>query len=323
MLYPLKFKPILKDKIWGGTRLHTLYGKSASDGNVGESWELTGFQDDQSIVANGNLAGTTLRNLIEQYKSDLLGVSVYEKYGAEFPLLIKFIDASDDLSVQVHPNDKVAAERHSTFGKTEMWYVLEAEEDAILTIGFEQIYSIADYTQAINNDRVEELLHQVKVKKGDVFFIPPGVIHAIGKGIVIAEIQQSSDITYRIYDYNRVDQHGELRELHTQQALDVIDFKAVKGASIAYDVKINQATDLVKCPYFTTHIWCCEHPTTIDYSSVDSFVVYMCVEGAMNIKVQSIDYTIRKGETLLIPACVNEVVVEPDQVVKFLEVFIA
>ena len=228
MLYPLKFQPILKDKIWGGTKLKTIFGKPAQTDKLGESWELSGYEGDESVVENGFLAGNNLTELIEIYMGELIGDKVYEQFGMSFPLLFKLIDANENLSIQVHPGDEVAAERHGSFGKTEMWYVVDADPGAELIIGFTKDCTRDEYVDALENDQVEELLQNVPVKKGDVFFIPAGLVHAIGKGVVVAEIQQSSDITYRIYDYKRVDDHGNERDLHTAEALDVIDFQLLK-----------------------------------------------------------------------------------------------
>jgi len=226
MLYPLKFQPILKDKIWGGKKLKNLFNKAAETDKLGESWELSGYENDESVVTNGFLAGNNLAELIEIYMDELVGDKVYNQYGLSFPLLFKLIDANENLSIQVHPGDEVAAERHNSYGKTEMWYVVDADPDGKLIIGFTKDCTREEYLDALDNDKVEDLLQHVPVKKGDVFFIPAGLVHAIGKGVVVAEIQQSSDITYRIYDFKRVDEQGNERELHTEQALDVIDFTA-------------------------------------------------------------------------------------------------
>ena len=228
MLYPLKFSPILKDKIWGGTKLKSLFNKPAETDKLGESWELSGYEGDESVVTNGFLKGNNLTELIEIYMGELIGDTIFDEYGMSFPLLFKLIDANENLSIQVHPGDEVAAERHNSYGKTEMWYVVDADPGSELIIGFSEDCSRETYLDAMASDRVEDLLQKVPVKKGDVFFIPAGRVHAIGEGVVVAEIQQSSDITYRIYDYKRKDDNGNERELHTEQALDVINFEASK-----------------------------------------------------------------------------------------------
>ncbi len=322
MLYPLKFEPILKDKIWGGTKLKSQFNKSSESDELGESWEISGFDNDESVVINGFLAGNTLPELIEIYMGELVGDNIYNQFGDMFPLLFKFIDANQNLSIQVHPGDEVAAERHNSFGKTEMWYVLDAEFGAELIIGFSKNCSKYEYLDALNQNKVEDLLQKVPVKKGDVFFIPAGLVHAIGKGVVLAEIQQSSDITYRIYDYNRTDESGKERELHTEQALDVINFEASKNPVINYIPLLNVITPLVKCDYFTTRMLRFNQSITRYYSSIDSFVVYMCLEGNFVIEHNVEKYIVNKGDTFLIPACIEELILIPDSEVTLLEVYV-
>lgn len=320
-LYPLKFRPILKTKIWGGQKLKK-YGKQLQGKtNIGESWELSGVHDNVSVVANGFLADNELNDLLEVYMSDLVGDSVYELFGNQFPLLFKFIDANHDLSIQVHPDDDTALTRHNSMGKTEMWYVMDVEDDATLTVGFADNCDKQTYLEALQNDKVESLLKKIRVKKGDVIFIHPGLIHSIGKGILLAEIQQASDITYRIYDYNRKDENGKTRELHTDLALDIIDF-SVSTPQIDYTLNINGATNLVQCPYFTTNIISLNRTIQRDYAKLDSFVVYLCLEGSLLIETESEPCTLQKGETVLIPAVLNDVVLRPtSQEVKILEVY--
>jgi len=322
MLYPLKFTPILKDKIWGGTKLKNIFGKAAITDKLGESWELSGIEGEESVVENGFLAGNNLSELIEVYMGELVGDKVYDTYGLSFPLLFKLIDANENLSIQVHPGDEVAAERHNSFGKTEMWVVLQADENAELIIGFNQDCSKEDYLEALDTDKVEDLLQHVPVKSGDVFFIPAGLVHAIGKGVVIAEIQQSSDITYRIYDYKRVDDNGNERELHTEQALDVIDFSAAQNPKTAYFPVLNQITPLVSCEYFSTNLIQFDMPLTRNYGTIDSFVAYMCLEGSFIVETNDSKLLVNKGDTILIPACINQVGIIPDQQVTMLEVHV-
>lgn len=322
MLYPLKFQPILKDKIWGGTKLKTIFGKPAQTDKLGESWELSGYEGDESVVENGFLAGNNLTELIEIYMGELIGDKVYEQFGMSFPLLFKLIDANENLSIQVHPGDEVAAERHGSFGKTEMWYVVDADPGAELIIGFTKDCTRDEYVDALENDQVEELLQNVPVKKGDVFFIPAGLVHAIGKGVVVAEIQQSSDITYRIYDYKRVDDQGNERDLHTAEALDVIDFSASKNPKTYYQANSNEITPLVSCNYFTTNILKIDQAITRNYGTIDSFVAYMCLEGSFLIESNSDKLIVNKGDTILVPACLNEVGLIPDGNVTLLEVYL-
>ena len=323
MLYPLKFEPILKDKIWGGTKLSTLFGKSAKTDKLGESWELSGYEGDESVVTNGLLAGNNLTELIEIYMGELLGDKLFDEYGLSFPLLFKLIDANENLSIQVHPGDEVAAERHNSYGKTEMWYVVDADPGAELIIGFTKDCTRDEYLDALEAGEVENLLQKVAVNKGDVLFIPAGLVHAIGKGVVVAEIQQSSDITYRIYDYKRVDDQGNERELHTEQALDVINFSATKNPKTAYKTLINEITPLVDCDYFTTNLIRFDAAVTRNYGSLDSFVAYMCLEGSLIIEYNNEKTIVNKGDTVLIPACIDELALIPETEASLLEVYVS
>ena len=322
MLYPLKFEPILKDKIWGGTKLKNIFNKPATSDKLGESWELSGYENDKTVVSKGFLAGNNLAELIEIYMGELIGDKVYDQYGLTFPLLFKLIDANDYLSIQVHPGDEVAAERHNSFGKTEMWYVVDADENAELIIGFSKDCSRDEYLDALDDNKVEELLQHVPVKKGDVFFIPAGLVHAIGKGVVVAEIQQSSDITYRIYDYKRVDDNGNERELHTEQALDVINFDASENPKTAYQVIPNDITPLVSCDYFTTNLIQFDTALIRNYGHLDSFIAYMCLEGSFIIEANDEKTVVNKGDTVLIPASIDEIGLTPHDKVTLLEVHV-
>jgi len=322
MLYPLKFEPILKDKIWGGTKLKSLFGKAAVSDKLGESWELSGYEADESVVTNGFLAGNNLPELIEIYMGELVGDKIYDEYGLYFPLLFKLIDANENLSIQVHPGDEVAAERHNSYGKTEMWYVVDADQGSELIIGFSKNCSRDEYLDALDEGLVEDLLQKVPVKKGDVFFIPSGLVHAIGKGVVVAEIQQSSDITYRIYDYKRTDDQGNERELHTEQALDVINFEASKEPKTNYEPLLNEITPLVTCDYFTTNMLRFDHNINRHYAKIDSFIAYMCLEGNFVIEFEGEKTVVNKGDTVLIPACIDELSLIPDSLVTLLEVYV-
>jgi len=322
MLYPLKFTPILKDKIWGGTKLQQLFDKAGSTDKLGESWELSGYEGDESVVINGFLAGNNLVELIEIYMGELLGEKIFDEYGLSFPLLFKLIDANENLSIQVHPGDEIAAKRHNSFGKTEMWYVLDANPRAELILGFTKECTRDEYLDALEADEVESLLQKVPVTKGDVFFIPAGLVHAINKGVVLAEIQQSSDITYRIYDYKRKDDKGNERELHTKQALDVIDFSAAKNPKVSYKAQLNEITTLVECEYFTTNMLRFDTVVTRNYSSLDSFVVYMCLEGNLLIECNDGKTLVKKGDTILIPASIDELSLIPDSEATLLEVYV-
>ena len=322
MLYPLSFHPILKEKIWGGGKLKTLFGKISSAKNIGESWELSGCEGDESVVANGFLEGNNISELVEVYMDKLVGYEVYQQFGTQFPLLFKFIDASQNLSIQVHPNDEIASERHNSCGKTEMWYVVDAEEDAELIIGFANDSNKEDYQEAVEDGSVEELLQHIKVEKGNVFFIPAGLVHAICKGVVIAEIQQTNDITYRIYDYKRTDSDGNERELHIEQALDVIDFSACKKPKIHPKKELNQIILLVECEYFTVNLVQLDKAFTRNYGDIASFKTYMCTEGSCEIEFADTKTLINKGDTLLIPACITEINILPKTEVTLLETYI-
>ena len=310
ILYPLKFKPILKDRIWGGDKLQTRLNKNLNGRkNIGESWELSGVDGSISVVSNGFLQGNDLNELIEIYMGDLVGERVYRKYGEEFPLLIKFIDANDDLSIQVHPNDQLAAERHNSFGKSEMWYIMHAEPGAELINGFKDDTEPEQYKKALEDKSVLSLLASYQVNKGDVFFIPAGRVHAIGKGIMLAEIQQTSDLTYRIYDYDRTDDKGNKRDLHIDEALDAINFKDTHGHKLDYITNENGASELCTSPFFSTYLLSIDKPIGRDYYHLDSFVILVCVEGEAEILFnngQGIEI-IRMGDTVLIPAELNRI----------------
>ena len=322
-LYPLKFKPIFKDYLWGGTRLKTVLGKKAKTKTCAESWEISGVSDNISVVANGFLRGNSLQELIEVYMGDLVGDKVYERFGIEFPILIKFIDARHDLSIQVHPNDKMAAERHNAYGKTEMWYVLETEIDSSLILGFNQQVDREKYLRFFNDKKLNDILNFEKVTSGDVFFIPAGCIHAIGKDIMLVEIQQTSDVTYRIYDWDRVDANGNPRELHTELAVDAIDYSQRNEYRKPYQKATQGTAELVKCPYFTTNFVCFSQPLEKNYHKIDSFVVYVCTSGACSITWSPAEkINIRKGDTILLPAVLNTVRLIPAETTELLEVFV-
>lgn len=322
MLYPLKFKPIFKERIWGGRKIETAFGKKLSEGEkIGESWELSGVDGDVSVVSNGKLKGNNLQELIEIYMGDLVGDKVFEKYGEEFPLLIKLIDADDNLSIQVHPDDKLAAERHHSFGKTEMWYVVGHEPDAMLYLGFNQPVDKEKYLKYLEAGTLAELLNAYKVQDGDAYFIPAGTIHAIGKGLLIAEIQQTSDITYRVFDWNRVDpKTGQGRELHTELALDAIEYKSRSDYKTVAAPKVNAPVTLEKCPYFQTNSLIVDGAVERDYADMDSFVIYICLDGDLELEYDGGTETVKKGETVLIPAELNEVTLKGQG--KVLEVYI-
>lgn len=323
-LYPLKFTPIYKDKIWGGNKIKTLLNKDFGDlPNCGESWEISGVDGNISVVSNGYLAGNTLEELLEVYMGDVVGDQIFENFGIEFPLLIKFIDANDDLSIQVHPDDELSKKRHNAFGKTEMWYVLQADADSKLQSGFSRQVNQEEYLEKLESNELTDILNFEVVSAGDIYFIPAGRVHAIGKGILLTEIQQTSDITYRIYDYDRRDDQGNTRELHTDLALDAIDYTIFPEYKSRYTPKSNESVELVKCNYFTTNVLEINQVVEKDYNLLDSFVIYICLEGSLHIETESGSETLQKGETILIPAVIESVRLNPTSATsKLLEVYI-
>jgi len=319
-LYPLKFQPILKEKIWGGEKLKSILKKSSDLNNIGESWEISDVEDAPSIVSNGLLKGKSLKELLEIYKSDLLGIKNYDVFGAKFPLLIKFIDAKSDLSIQLHPNDKLAIKRHNSFGKTEMWYVMQADDDANLIVGFNQKVSPETYLKHLKEKTLTEILNFDKVKEGDTYFIEVGRVHAIGAGVMLAEIQQTSDITYRVYDWDRVDDEGKERELHNDLAIDAIDFTMLDDFRINYESIPNALNKMVSCPYFNTS-YLELNTALIKNNDKDSFIIYICVDGELSIEVNDFSTSINKGETILVPASIKEFTLSSEYA-KLLEVYI-
>ncbi|WP_233273941.1 type I phosphomannose isomerase catalytic subunit [Altibacter lentus] len=318
-LYPLKFTPILKEKVWGGGKLKTLFRKE-KDGNIGESWELSGVKDSVSHIRNGSQKGNSLLDLIKEHKSNLVGEKVYDHFGDQFPLLFKFIDAKQDLSVQLHPDDDLAKSRHNSFGKTEMWYILHSEPDARLILGFNEAMDVEKYQKALSENTITSILHSEKVHEGDAFFIPPGTVHAIGAGVVLAEIQQTSDVTYRIYDWDRPDTDGTYRELHTDLAVDAINFEP-HTTKISYSEEKNTPVLLKRVPYFETNKLDLSGTMERDLSGIDSFTVYMCVKGSAIFKMGAHTETVETGETILIPAVATNLTIVTDKAI-FLEVYI-
>ncbi len=324
-LYPLKFKPILKDKIWGGSKLKLFLNKDYSPlPNCGESWEISGVEGNISIVSDGFLKGNNLQELIEVYMGDLVGDKIYENFGTEFPLLIKFIDANDILSIQVHPDNELSRKRHQAYGKTEMWYIIQADENAELISGFNKKTNKEEYIENLEKNTLKSILNFEKVKSGNVFFIPAGRVHAIGPGILLAEIQQTSDITYRIYDWNRKDANGKSRKLHTELALDAIDFDFHKNYRTQYNLTKNISTKLVACNYFTTNILNIDNKLNRDLNGIDSFTIYMCLEGEVKLKYDENEESavINKGETILVPAIYSNIDLMPVETSKLLEIYI-
>ena len=319
-LYPLKFQPILKDKIWGGQKLHQILHKPTTSKNAGESWEISDVEDDTSVVANGALQGSSLSYLLETHTSDLLGEKNFRQFGTKFPLLIKFIDAKEDLSLQLHPNDQLAKARHNSFGKTEMWYVVQADPESNLIVGFNQEMTQELYLKHLEDKTLQSILNFDTVKAGDAYFIEVGRIHAIGAGVLLAEIQQTSDITYRVYDWDRVDSEGNERELHNDIALEAFDFDMPDNFRVNYTKDSDSPTELVSCPYFTTNVFKV-NDTILKENTHDSFMIYMCVEGKAQIEVDGNQTEISMGETVLIPACIKRFSISANHA-KLLEVYV-
>ena len=321
MLYPMKFHPILKEKIWGGNKLKSILNKPTEVDNIGESWEISTVGDDISIIANGEFEGKNLTELIKQYKEELLGKNIYQNFGDQFPLLIKFIDAKEDLSVQLHPNDELAKERHNSFGKTEMWYVVQADSTAQLIVGFNKQTNKEEYENYLNNGKITELLNYEDIEKGDSYFISAGKIHAIMGGTLIAEIQQTSDVTYRVYDWDRKDKYGKGRELHTEPALDALDYSKENTSKLDYD-SASSVNNLISSSYFKTNRLEIKEELTRDYENLDSFKILMCVEGKGTLKTNNNQTNLEFGETVLIPACITSLSIQTDTSIKLLEVYI-
>ena len=317
--YPLQFEPILKERIWGGEKLKTVLNKPITSSITGESWELSTVEGDVSIVSNGVLKGKSLTELIDVFPEEVLGTSVYKKFGKQFPLLFKYLDAKTDLSIQVHPNDELAKIRHNSFGKTEMWYIMQADENARIIVGFKEKSNAKEYVSHLENKTLLDLLEEVKVKTGDVFFLETGTVHAIGSGLVVAEIQQTSDITYRLYDFDRVDAEGNLRELHIDLALDAINYDKVETYK-NYSKETNKSNEMVNCPYFTTNYLPLDGIVEVSNTSA-SFTVYMCTEGAFQLECGAISYNYKKGDTVLIPAAMNSYTLDGKAVL--LEIYIS
>ncbi|WP_243472568.1 type I phosphomannose isomerase catalytic subunit [Winogradskyella sp. MH6] len=319
-LYPLKFKPILKDKIWGGTKLTEQFNKPSNSNQLGESWEISTVPGDVSEVVNGEFKSQNLQDLLELYKGDLIGDKNYERFGNNFPLLIKFIDAKQDLSIQLHPDDNLAKARHNSFGKTEMWYVMQADENANLIVGFNQEIDGKTYLRHLEEKTLTEILNFDKVKAGDTYFIEAGRVHAIGAGVLLAEIQQTSDVTYRVYDWDRVDEEGNERELHNDIAIDAFKFDLKDDFRVDYSKEKNASNKMVNCPFFTTNF--IELDSSIEKENIhDSFLIYMCVDGEVEVATEDTKEIISKGETVLLPATVKDFKLKSKNA-KLLEVYV-
>lgn len=322
-LYPFKFTPLFKEKIWGGDKIKTQLGMDFGTlPNCGEAWLLSGVEGNPSLVSNGYLAGNELNELVEVFMGDLTGEKVYERFGDQFPILVKAIDSNDWLSLQVHPDDELAQKRGIGFGKTEMWYVMQADEGAQLISGFNQKVSPEQYLRHLENKNIKEVMNFEQVKKGDVFFIPAGRVHALGPGTLIAEIQQTSDITYRIYDWDRTDENGKGRELHIEEAMEAIDYSVLPNYKTPYHLVESHSENLVRTPFFTTNILNINQKTEKDYSDLDSFVILFCTEGECTVVSHDLQLSLKPGEIILIPNLIENISLIPSKNTTLLEVYI-
>ena len=310
-----KFEPVLKQTLWGGNKIIPFKHLDTQMENVGESWEISGVKGSETTCN-----GRTLNELVNEQKGRLLGEENYRRFGDEFPLLIKFIDAQRDLSIQVHPNDEVAQRHGKKHGKTEMWYVMDSAPEAMLYNGLKKSITPEEYKQMVADDTICDALMQYPVKEGDCFFIPAGRINAIGAGCFLAEIQQTSDVTYRIYDFKRKEKDGSYRQLHTQEASESIDYCVLDNYRTRYRPARNEGVQMVSCPYFTTTVYDLDEPMTLDYSELDSFVILIGIKGEATLTVDGEQTTLHGGESMLLPACIKEVHVEGT--LKFLETYV-
>lgn len=323
-LYPLKFRPVFKDKIWGGHKINTILNMDfGALTNCGEAWLLSGVEGSPTLVMNGYLAGNELNELVEVFMGDLVGDANYERFGNEFPILVKVIDSNDWLSIQVHPDDELAQKRKIGYGKTEMWYLMQADPNAELISGFNQKMDETLYLEKLNSGKLKEIMNFEKVVTGDVFFMPAGRVHAIGPGCLIAEIQQTSDTTYRIYDWDRIDAAGMKRELHTEEALQAIDFTDHDHYKTDYADKKNHTVSVIESQFFTTNILKFDQAIRKDYSELDSFVILLCTSGALALSWEDEKINLKTGEAVLIPKTIDKIDLFPsDKNTALLEVYI-
>lgn len=318
---PMKFNALLKSTLWGGDKIIPFKQLNVEQENVGESWEISGVKGNETIVADGEYKGHSLNDLVTELKGKLVGEANYKRFGDEFPLLIKFIDARQDLSIQVHPTDEIAHRQGKDRGKTEMWYIMESDPKATLLCGLKKEITPEEYAQMVENDTIVDAIARYDVKEGDCFFLPAGRIHAIGTGCFLAEIQQTSDVTYRIYDFKRKDKNGNYRQLHTKEAAESINYKVESNYRTEYTPTQNRGISLVQCPYFNTAVYDLTEPMTIDYTELDSFVILIGIKGEGTITDnEGNQTTLKAGESLLVPATTNTLKVEGT--LKFLETYV-
>lgn len=317
----LKFNPLLKTTLWGGEKIVPFKHLDSDEKQVGESWEISGVKGNESIVTEGKYKGWKLNELVDSLKAELVGKENYQRFGNEFPLLVKFIDARDLLSIQVHPTDEKAQAKGLGRGKTEMWYVMKSDDNASLLCGLKQPITPEQYKQMVEEDTITDALVNYPVKEGDVFFLPAGRIHAIGAGCFLAEIQETSDVTYRIYDFKRKDKEGNYRQLHTKEAAECIDYTVHEDYRTHYEPRTNEPVELVKCPYFTTSVYDLTEPMTMDYSELDSFVIFVGLSGAGEITdSEGNSVSFQQGESVLLSATTT--IVKVSGTIKFLESYV-
>jgi phosphomannose isomerase type I len=320
-MQPIKFNPLLVQTLWGGEKIIPFKHLNSDLTQVGESWEISGVKGNETVVSEGEFKGKKLNELVDELKGKLVGEANYKRFGNDFPLLIKFIDARQELSIQVHPTDELAQKRGKLRGKTEMWYIMDSDENAKLRAGMKEKITPEQYKQMVEDDTITEAIAEYKVKEGDCFFLPAGRIHSIGTGCFLAEIQQTSDVTYRIYDFKRKDKDGNYRELHTEEAAECIDYNVEQNYRTEYTPVKNEGVALVECPYFTTAVYDLNEPMTLDYSELDSFVILIGLKGSGEITDnEGNTTTLCEGETILIPATTSEVKVTGN--IKFLETYV-
>ena len=316
LLYPIKFTPQSKYRIWGGDSLKTKYGKPFKNDKIGESWEISTVPNSISRVSNGFLKGKRLDELIKTYKSRLVGEYIYKKHNIKFPILVKLIDAKEKLSIQTHPDDKISKIRHSSTGKTEFWYIMDSKKNSQIVLGFKKGITKKIYKKHILKGTIDQIVEYKSINSGDCYLINPGQIHAIGKGIILAEIQQTSDVTYRIYDYNRIDVNGKKRELHTDLAEDVIDFENRDNCNL----NNKKSNNLVNSKYFKINILNISKELILDFNKIDSFSIFICIEGELKYFEKNNSGTLLMGSSILIPAEINKIILNGEKV-KLLHVY--
>ncbi len=323
ILKPMKFHPIFKDKIWGGSKIKDILHHDFSPmQSCGELWAISGVEGSESVVSEGPLEGNTLNEVLEIFMGELVGEKVFEKFETQFPILIKYLDANDWLSIQVHPDDELAQIRGLNQGKTEMWYILQADENAQLISGFKKPVSKEQFKQKVENNTVAELLNYEQVAGGDAYYMPSGRVHSLGPGILLAEIQQTSDTTYRIYDWNRKDSEGNSRDLHIEDSLDAINYQVEKNYKVDFQKINNQTIPIVDEQYFTTNILTFDAPIEKDYDELDSFVIYMVTSGSFQLKFDDEVMDLGIGDTILIPAITKKLELYPLPKARILEIYI-